>query len=352
MTNKFQVNIHALDNFTPTFDSLNKQAQKAHDTVSRASVESKRWLGNMAGGMEQTKKQLQAPTSMLDALKTLWNPTAFLAGISAAAAGLGMLTNRWAGYSMEVTRSSSLLSINADSLQAWRAASRLAGGTAEGMTATFHGLGQTLQDAKFGRNPVASMVMRGMGITTAQNADGSINVARTMAGVQRVMQGIKDPLTRRVFASAMGLPEEAAYTLGPGGAGRFLGQARGTGAVLNAEQLRNGAKAERGIVSQMLKVESAGRAVGGSGMNPLANLAQRAQEFDEANANEPKMTDAEAQREADALRGRFKPMSGAAGPDSAGPSQVNIEVKVPREARVSASSNGPAVRVRRTGPGN
>ena len=77
-----------------------------------------------------------------------------------------------------------------------------------------------------------------------------------------------------------------------------------------------------------------------------------AQEFDEANANEPKMTDAEAQREADALRGRFKPMSGAAGPDAAKPAQVNIEVKVPREARVSASSNGPPVRVRRTGPGN
>ena len=34
----------------------------------------------------------------------------------------------------------------------------------------------------------------------------------------------------------------------------------------------------------------------------------------EANANEPKMTNARRQREADALRGRFKPMSGAAGP--------------------------------------
>ena len=354
MTNKFQVNIHALDNFTPTFDSLNKQAQKAHESVSKVSVESKRWLGNMSGGLAQTQKQLQVPTSSIDALKTLWNPTAFLAGISAAAAGLGMLTNRWAGYSMEVMRSSSLLSVNAESLQAWRAASRLAGGTAEGMTATFHGLGQTLQDAKFGRNPVASMLMRGMSITTAQNADGSINVERTMAGVQRVMQSIRDPLTRRVFASAMGLPEEAAYTLGPGGAGRFLGQARGVGAVLNADQLSKGVAAERGIVSTSLKAEALGRDVGGSALNPAANLAQRLQEYDAANANAPKMTDEQAQAEADALRGRFlrnnDPRNPAGAASAAG--QVNIDLTVPPGARVKASSNGPALRVRRTGPGN
>ena len=42
MTNKFQVNIHALDNFTPTFDSLNKQAQKAHETVSRVFTQLKK----------------------------------------------------------------------------------------------------------------------------------------------------------------------------------------------------------------------------------------------------------------------------------------------------------------------
>ena len=133
-----------------------------------------------------------------------------------------MLTNRWASYSMEVMRSSSLLGVNADSFTSLARASPACRRHGRGMTATFHGLGQTLQDAKFGRNPVASMVMRGMGITTAQNADGSINVARTM-DMQRVMQN-QDPLTRRVVPSAMGLPEEAAYTPGPGGAGRF-GQA-------------------------------------------------------------------------------------------------------------------------------
>lgn len=349
MTNRFQVEVTALDKFTPTFDSLNKQAEKATATLAKTSAESQRWLGNLAPGLQQAQKRLQVPTSSIDALATLITPTSLMAGITATVAGVFALTRSTGHYAVEVDNASKVLGINAEKLQEWRAAARLAGSTGETITATFAGLGHTLQDARFGRNPQAAMVLRGLGIKTAMNADGSIDTETTARRVGSVMSGM-DPLTRHTLAGVLGMSDEGAALLARRDLNTLRGMARGTGTVMGRDALDRAIVGDRGYIIDALKLEAAGHQAGASTLNPLANYGQRRAEMAAADATEKKMTDAEARREADALRGRFKPMSGAAATDATRPADVNINVTVPPGARVRATSSGPGVRVRRTEP--
>lgn len=364
MTNKFQVDITALDKFTPTFDALNKQGQRITDTLGKGRAAQQEWsknfgrsLSGVSAAAQQVASSLGLAQAPMTAMFGVMGAGSIFGGIVATAAGAALLTKNWAEAGQEIDRASKILGVSAVGLQVWRESAKLAGGTAEGMTAAISGLGRTLQDAKYGRNPMAAMVMRGMGITTAQNADGSINVERTMGRVASALGQITDPQKRRVFLGALGMTEEMAYTLPR--AGQFADKARKSGVIMDPAMIASAVNTERWATYKGQQARGLGYGVGAV-VGDVFNLdedkeRQRWQRIDKEDAP---LRDLNKERAGNFL-GPDTPLGVPAwqrarqmGQPASAAGQVNIEVKVPREARVSASSNGPPVRVRRTGPGN
>lgn len=355
MANRFQVDITALDKFTPTFELLNKQAQRTSDTMGKGYAVQRQWAAGFGRGLagvsataERTADSLGLMNAPLSAMFSVAGAGSIIGGIGAAVAGVGLLTMKFAGAASEIDRTSMLLGVNAQSLQAWRNAARLAGGSAEGMTSVFNAVGRTAQDSLYGRNPQAAMLMRHLGIEIARNKDGGVNVEGTWQNMAAAITRIKDPMTVRTVAGALGLPEDA-ITLA--GAGERLSMARANGGIFTPAQIAAGRAAEMGKQLDLMRAAKLGDGIAASKANPLGNLLQRQAESAAADVRDSQRSDAEFKAEADALRGRFSrnlDPRGAAGAASA--PQVNIEVKVPRGARVRASSNGPSLRVQRSGP--
>lgn len=360
MSNDFAINLTATDKFSVTFQTLKDKASES-DKQLRASTtkqadqfkQLRSAINNTADGAQRVADSLGIGRGVVGGLLSIGGAGSLAGGALAAAVAVGALTKSWSEAGQEIDRTRTILGVSAEGLQVWRESARLAGGTAEGMTATIGGLGKTLQDAMWGRNPQAAMLMRHFGIGIRKDANGAVDVLGTMNNIAAVMQQIRDPQALRVFAATMGMPEESIYTLGRRGAGQYAGMARGSGVIMDSAKIRSAVETERGLTALGQRARAAGNYVGGSEANPLGGLTRRFAEKAEADARAPRMTDEEAQAAADELRGRFKPRSGASAVDaaSAPTSQVHIKVEVPPGAKVSATSSGPPLKVERSGPG-
>ena len=359
MSNDFAINLTATDKFSVTFQTLKDKANESDKqlraTTTKQADQFKQLrsaINSTADGAQRVADSLGVGRGVVGGLFSIGGAGSLAGGALAAAVAVGALTKSWSEAGQEIDRTRTILGVSAEGLQVWRESARLAGGTAEGMTATISGLGRTLQDAMWGRNPQAAMLMRHFGIGIRKDANGAVDVLGTMNNIAGVMQQIRDPQALRVFAAAMGMPEESIYTLGRRGAGQYAGMARGTGVVMDAAKIRSAVDTERGYVITNQTARAGGNYIGGSELNPLSNLGRRIAEWAEANDRAPRMTDEEAQAAADELRGRFKPRSGASAVDaaSAPTSQVHIKVEVPPGAKVSATSSGPPLKVERSGP--
>lgn len=363
MSNDFAIALTATDKFSVTFQTLKDKAGEADKQMRNSAAKQadsmkqlRTAINSTADGAQRVADSLGVGRGIVGGIFSIGAAGGIAAGALAGAAAVGMLTKTWSEAGQEIDRTSRIIGVSADGLQTWRESARLAGGTAEGMTATISGLGRTLQDATYGRNPQAAMLMRHFGIGIRKDQNGAVDVLGTMNNIAVVMQQIKDPQALRIFASTMGMPEESVYTLGRRGAGQYAKMARGTGVVMDASKVREAVDTERGLTLFGQRARAAGNYVGGSDYNPVGGLTRRLADRAQADATAPPMTDAQAQAEADSLRGRFRPRSGAGTADApslpaSAPAQVHIKVEVPANARVSATSNGPPLRVERSGPG-
>lgn len=363
MSNDFAINLTATDKFSVTFQTLKDKANESDKqlraTTTKQADQFKQLrsaINSTADGAQRVADSLGVGRGVVGGLFSVAGAGSLAGGALAAAVAVGALTKNWSEAGQEIDRTSKILGVSAEGLQVWRESARLAGGTAEGMTATISGLGRTLQDAMWGRNPRAAMLMRHFGIGIRKDANGAVDVLGTMNNIAGVMQQIgaqpNGAQLLRQFTATMGMPEESIYTLGRRGAGQYAGMARGTGVVMDAAKIRSAIDTERGYVITNQTARAGGNYIGGNELNPLGNLGRRIAEWAEANARAPRMTDEEAQAAADELRGRFKPRSGASAVDaaSAPASQVHIKVEVPPGAKVSATSSGPPLKVERSGP--
>ena len=362
MSNNLAINITAADNFSVTFADLDKKAGAVGDTLGKGRRQQKDWadsfnrsLQGVSRGAQDLADSVGLARGPLGALFSIGAAGGIAAGAMAAAVGVGMLTKSWSESGQEIDRTSHILGVSAQGLQTWREAARLAGGTAEGMTATIAQLGLTLQDSMYGRNPQAAMLMRTFGIAIARDARGQVDTLRTMNNVFNAMNQIQDPLAKRKFAQTLGIPEETTYTARR--AGSFMAQVRGSGVVMGPDKIAEAVQTERGLTALGQSSRAVGNQVGGSELNPLGNLSRRLAERAEANARES-VSPPPTQEEVDSLKGRFLRQNDPRGraqpapPAASAGGEVTVNVTVPEGARVTATSNGPPLRVQRTGPVN
>lgn len=245
---RFQFTVVALDGYTKTLRDLNKKAARTLRPFqqlgrSTAALGRELHLDKVAKGMQSMAQAGSALAESLGiaspALRAI-GALGFGAGLAAAAAGAGYLGYRVAGIGTNAVRTASRLGMSATSLQRFRGAAELAGVGADTMQQALESLGQTMQDARWNRNPEAAKLFGMFTHGIATGPGGMNDVSEQMLRVLDAASKIKDPFARQKFLSAAGLSSDL-MPLAAGGRGNMqnlMNQADEAGYVMKGQALR------------------------------------------------------------------------------------------------------------------
>jgi hypothetical protein len=207
MANNFQITISAIDKATAT-------TRKINDAFSRlirpfAQIQkSVQALGKELGFEKIAKSLRSVGKAAGDAARKIGSivaPLAAVVGVGSIA-GVYALATGWAKLGSEIGRTAETIGVSTGDLQSLRGAARLAGASSEELTAGLHGLGTTLQDARFGRNNEAMYMLNTLGIRIKKTASGavdSVQAFKDLADAIQMRSG--QPQTQERIAQQFGL---------------------------------------------------------------------------------------------------------------------------------------------------
>lgn len=247
----FNITISAVDKATASIRKIKASIANATKPAtdlkaSFAALGKEAGLDRVAKGIKSIGNAAQGAarhvTSMVPAL-------ASIAGI-ASAAGIAALATDFGRAGSEIKRTSGVIGVSAGDLQAYRGAAKLAGLSAEELTGGLRTLGQTIEDATFGRNQDALVMMHKFGIRLQKTKDGAVDTTRALKEVANAIVAQKGNVqAQSLIAGTFGV--DALLPLlqkGEKGIDEFVAKARSMGLVLSDQQLAKGEKFNANIL--------------------------------------------------------------------------------------------------------
>ncbi|MFP3186888.1 MAG: hypothetical protein RXR52_27790 [Paraburkholderia sp.] len=209
MANKLSIVITAIDNATKTINQINRSFANAMMPITRLN----RSIGNLAkaSGIPKLAKGFvgvgKAAANVAEQIGKIFAPLAAVIGVGSVA-GVAALAIEWGKLAMTVTNAAANIGMTASSLMGLQGTARLAGVSAEELTSSLTGLGNTMEDAQFGRNQGALMMMNRLGISMHRLKNGSVDTQQAMMDLAGVLQrpGIKgNAQVENVIANQFGV---------------------------------------------------------------------------------------------------------------------------------------------------
>ncbi len=280
MANRFQIEVQAIDRYTKVFRDLNNKASKA----ARPLVNVQRQVGALAKEMHLDKvakgmgKVSEAAVTVsrtlglsLGPLESLLGAGGVLGGLALAAGGALALGVNFARTGFEVGRTSQAIGVSTKDLQLWRGAMELAGVDADVATQALGSMGRTLQNARFGRDPVALQVLRqlGVGIPTK---NGIVDQVAALEGVSQALSRISDPQLRATLADALHIPPEAIPALlqGAEAMAKLRQKAQELGVVIDQNGIQKANEFTTSLNVLKVALDGAGKSIGSAILPPMA----------------------------------------------------------------------------------
>ncbi|MHB9833822.1 hypothetical protein Q8F57_003185 [Paraburkholderia terrae] len=209
MANKLNIVISAVDNATKTINRINRQFANAMLPVTRLNL-SIAGLARASGVTKLAKGFVgvaKAASNVAEKVGSIMAPMAAIVGVGSIA-GVIALATEWAKLGQAVTNSAANIGMSASQLMGLQGTARLAGVSAEELTSNLTSLGNTMEDALYGRNQGALMLMNRLGVSMHRLKNGSVDTQRAMQDLARVMQrpGIKgNAQVENLIASTFGV---------------------------------------------------------------------------------------------------------------------------------------------------
>lgn len=244
MASVFNIVITAVDRATRTVRQINDTFER----LARPLVLIRRSVQQLSTelGLDKVAKAMggvgRSALDVAGRVRSIVAPMAAVIGVGSIA-GLLALATSWGTVGMEVSKAGAAIGISTSTLMSMRGAAKLAGVTAEELTGSLKSVGDTMEDALFGRNQSALMLLNKMRIGIHKTADGSIDAARGFKDIATYISGIKSAQVQGVIARQFGI--EAALPLlrkGAKGIEEFqqkvaeFGGSRTAGAIAAADQ--------------------------------------------------------------------------------------------------------------------
>lgn len=209
----FKVTITAVDQATAAIrkveDRVAKMFGKTADPYRKLHQSFKR-LDDALGVPKLGKGLKKVGTEALTAARhvnRIVTPLAAITGV-ASIAGMTALVDRWAKLGREITYTSQRIGINTTDLQKWRQVGTLSGVSADAVTSSLGALGKTMEDARWGRNQGAMMLLNRLGVGLKKTKSGAWDVQGEMMSLAKVMnspQLRKNPWAQEMIAGQLGI---------------------------------------------------------------------------------------------------------------------------------------------------
>jgi soluble lytic murein transglycosylase-like protein len=240
----FAITITAVDKTTATMRRINAQMAKLTSPVRdlRKSIGDfskeagfTRVADSFGKVATSAKDCVSSISSMIPAMAFITS-TATIGGVIALAAG-------WGKLAQQVANTSDSLGVSTQSLQAYQNAARLAGSSAEDMTATLKSLGDAIEDATSGRNAQAQYFMARFGMTLTRTKSGAVDATRALKQVAEAVAGQKGNVqAQRLILRTFGISESLLPMLQKGAKGvdDFVAAGAKMGNIYTPEQIEQG----------------------------------------------------------------------------------------------------------------
>lgn len=274
----YQITITAADRASAVAKRIEASMQRITKPIDRVTASSKKMneaaatlrkpfadvgrslkaLGDETGVTKVARGIRRIGYAAADAGRSLLGIVAPLAGIAGlgSIAGIALMTNEWGKMGAEVLKTSAAIGVSTSELQAYRGAAKLAGLSADEMTGSLRSLGKTIEDATYGRNQDAFVMMQKFGISLHRTKDGAVDATRALKDVANAIVKQKGNVqTQALIADVFGVGSLLPMLQkGEAGIDAFVQKAKDMGLVLSDAQLKRAAAYNE----QMIKLEAAG----------------------------------------------------------------------------------------------
>lgn len=208
MDNKFDIVISATDKATAVFRKVNTAADQLTRPFQEAGKSFKslgRELGFQRIGRDLRDIGRNA-TSTASSVASVVAPMAALTGIGSVA-GVAALADHWSRLGRATSYAAGNIGISTQELQTFQGMGQLAGLSADQATGSLQGLANTLQNAQWGRDNGALMLLNRLGVGIKHTATGAVDASGEFMALATAISKIKNPQAQMVAAGKFGMTE-------------------------------------------------------------------------------------------------------------------------------------------------
>lgn len=240
MANTFAITISAIDRATATVRKINNSFSQLTRPINQVGQSTKA-LGRELGMDKMAKSIANVANNAKDAAAQVGKigaPMLALVG-GGSLVGIAALATQWARLGSEISRTSRTIGVSAGDLQSLRGASQVLGVSSSELTGGMKALGDTMQDALYGRNQDALAVLNKLGIGIHKTSSGAIDSTRAFRDLSVAISNIKSPQVQGLVARTFGV--EALLPIlreGPAAIAKYQEKVRQLGGVMGPESIR------------------------------------------------------------------------------------------------------------------
>lgn len=266
MANTFTFTISAVDKATATVrkvnDSIGRMTRPFED-VGKSFKSLGRELGFEKIGKNLTAIGREAEGAARG-VGAIVAPLAAITGIGSVA-GIVSLATSWASLGRSIDNSSHSIGISTSQLQSFQGAAKLVGIDTATTTASLDGLGNIMQDAKWGRNQGALQLLNKLGIGLKQTKDGAWDVVGEYKAIANAIASQKNPQTQALIANNLGLGGMLPFLReGAAGIERYEETVKRLGYVMDESAVRRGKDFAQSLAGLEIAVDGTKNAIGDS----------------------------------------------------------------------------------------
>ncbi|MFV3377326.1 transglycosylase SLT domain-containing protein [Pseudomonas sp. NY11226] len=208
MANKFDIVIGATDKATAVFRKVNNEAGRLVRPFQETGNSFKR-LGRELGFQrigQDLRNMGRTATSTASSVASVVAPMAALTGVGSIA-GVAALADHWSRLGRATSNAAGNIGVSTQELQAFQGMGQLAGMSADQAAGSLQGLANTMQNAQWGRDNGALMLMNRLGVGIKHTASGAIDASGQFMALATAISKIKNPQAQMVAAGKFGMTE-------------------------------------------------------------------------------------------------------------------------------------------------
>ncbi|WP_248769132.1 lytic transglycosylase domain-containing protein [Pseudomonas sp. MWU12-2345] len=260
----FKIVISAVDKATATFRKVNdgvSRLTRPFEEVGKSFKSLGRELGFERIGKNLTTIGREAGGAARS-VGMIVAPMAALTGVGSVA-GIAALANNWANLGRSIDNSARGIGVSAGQLQSFQGAAKLVGIDAGTTTASLDSLATTMQDAQWGRNQGALLMLNKLGIGLKKTKDGAWDVVGEYKAIANAVASQKSPQVQALIANNLGLGGMLPFLReGAAGIEQYEDTVRRLGYVMSDGAVKQGKEFSKSLAGLNIAVDGTKNAIG------------------------------------------------------------------------------------------